>query len=220
LHIERIIGCRSFFLKFAVFLAVGFGINVLAEGTGSEYETNLDRMTLAADSAAHECMIRCRLQQGKSVLLSGSEPVSALSKCVLSRFCIIFQRNGLSVFLKPDSAFRGDRLTLSLSKAAVEYERVPDRKPLNRSDVMRIAFLELAARFQSSANDSIAADTLRVRFEDRIPKQALDFVERDSILLKKPARPKAGRVTRFLEPASALAAVGWLVYSFYSIRSK
>jgi hypothetical protein len=220
LHIERITGCRSFLMRAVVFLTVGLGISGLAEGIGSEQETNLDRMTLAVDSAARECMVRCRLHRGDSVLLSGSEPFSALSKYVLSRFCIVLQRRGVSVLFQSDSVFCGNRLSLSLSKGAVEYESIQDRKPGNRVNVDRTAFLELAVRFQSSVNDTIEVDTLRVRCKDRIPKSALDFVERDGLLLKKPARPKAGAVIRFLEPAAALIAMGWLVYAFYSIRSK
>jgi hypothetical protein len=214
------IGCFSFFKRNAVLSAFLIGWNSLLVGAEYRYPTNVDRINSAADSAAQKCASQFHFQPGRKILLQKSEPSDALSQYVLSRLCLGFQQKGLSVYSESDSASCGDRLVLSIVKAAVEYKKMPKRGLWRESFIMRIVVLDLAARIRFGENDYVRVETIHIQCEDQIPRSALDFVEQSGTLLGKPARPEAGSLMRYFEPVVVLSAVGWLVYSFFSIRSQ
>lgn len=117
---KRIIGC----LVLYAFLA---GWKCQLAGTEHPFPTNLELFNLAVDSAAQECMSRFHFQTERKILLKRTEPSDVLPLYVVSRLCMYFQKRGLSVFSESDSASYGDRLVLSVVKAAVEYEKIPKR---------------------------------------------------------------------------------------------
>jgi hypothetical protein len=181
-------------------------------------EDNLDRLLTAADSAAVLCGGTLRFLPEEKVLWMEERNGDALGRFLLTRVAAGLSWNGirLSAAGKPQSGTSG--LLLTLGKASVLYQNQAASGLPGDAPILRITEIEVTARLERA--DTVLTDTVAVRLEDRIAGSDLDFVERRGIPATRPDKPEGGSWFRMIVPALIVASVGWMVYSFYSIRSQ
>ena len=197
-----------------------FGILLLAVPLHAERpaRNNLDRMKQAADSTAVLCARRFHFRPGERIRWVDPEDADPLHQFILTRIAGALSWNGIQVTPSQDFQSREDRFILTVAKAGILYKRALSKGPDSKSSVERIAEVKVAGRFFQS--DSVFVDTVSVRLEDRLRRSDLESVEQGGALLGRPERPRSGFLTRILEPMLLVASLGWMVYSFYSIRSQ
>jgi hypothetical protein len=197
-----------------------FGILFLAVPLFAEHrlQGNLERVEQAADSAAVLCVARFHFNPGDRIQWIKSEDADPLHRLIVSRIAAALAWNGVRFTPPADPESPKGRFSLTVAGAGISYERAPSGGLESHSSVNRIAEVKVTGRFFES--DSMRVDSVSVRLEDRLRRSDLDSVEAGGSLLGRPERPKPRFFARVLEPALIVASLGWMVYSFYSIRSQ
>jgi hypothetical protein len=180
-------------------------------------ESNVDRLKTAADSAAVLCAERFHLRTDERIQWIEGQDADALSQFLLTRIAGRLAWNGIGLFSSRESNAGSASLVLTVGKASISYDAATASGFTGGSSVRRITEIEVAARL--SRADSACIDTFRVRLDDFVKRSELETVERGSQLLGKPERPRSGLGFRMIGPVLVVGSIGWMVYSFYSIRS-
>jgi hypothetical protein len=190
-------------------------VPLLAQG---QPPNNADRMKRAIDSTAVLCANRFHLQQGERIDWIEQETANPVHQFVLARMAAVLASNGIPISLSPDPRSVRNRLSLTVVSAGISYRRAPSNASSDRTSIDRIAEVRVTGRMVRS--DSTAFDSVSVRLEDRLRRSDLGSVERGGSPPEKPERPDPGFFGRVLQPTLIVASLGWMVYSFYSIRSQ
>jgi hypothetical protein len=181
-------------------------------------ENNLERLLAAADSAAVLCAGNFGFLPGERIQWIEEKNTDELGRFLMTRFAAGLAWNGIRL-CNPGKALPGTAgLFLAVGKASVRYETPAMPGSPGEAPILRIAEIELKARLERS--DTVLVDTVSVRLDDRIARSDLETVERGSFSGMKTEKPESGSWFRMIVPALIVASVGWMVYSFYSIRSQ
>ncbi|MBN2200729.1 hypothetical protein JW777_02115 [bacterium] len=191
-----------------------------AQRTGAaplSVRTNIDLLSVAADSAAAAFMRRAGLAGGDTLrLTTRGDEADDRGQYVLSRWMLGLDRRNVRVVRSQDPV---RAWFVFVSAAGVRYSGAEGRGFLRSGSVRRTAVVSLTWRRQA-ADGTVRADTLASACGDVIPRSALESAEQGGLLIGRPERPSPGLRFRILETAAAAAAVGWSVYAFFSIRSR
>jgi hypothetical protein len=181
-------------------------------------EDNLERLLSAADSAAVLFGKDFRFRPEERIQWMEERNADPLGRILMTRVVARLAWDGIRIS-NPEKAHPGAAgLLLTLGKASVRYETKSSSRVPEDSPILRVAEIEMTARLERA--DSVLVDTVAVRLEDRIAGSEVEAVERGGFPAVKPEKPEAGSWLGMIVPALIVASVGWMVYSFYSIRSQ
>jgi len=180
-------------------------------------ESNMDRLRTAADSAAVLCADRFHFNTDERIRWIEEKGADALSQFLLTRIAGRLAWNGIRVFSSGESGDGAASLTLSVGKASVSYVGAEEPGFSDGTAVRRIMEIKVTAGLARA--DTVSTDTLRVRLEDLVKRSELEMLERGSLLTGRPEKTRSGLGFRLIGPVLVVGSIGWMVYSFYSIRS-
>jgi len=180
-------------------------------------ESNVARLKAAADSAAVLCAGRFHFLPDERIRWIEGQDGDALSQFLLTRIAGRLAWNGIALSDSGESPTGASSLILTVGKASVSYDAATAPGFSGGSSIRRITEIEVAARLARA--DSASIDTIRVRLEDFLKRSELEAVERGNLAPGRPDRPGSGLLFRLIGPALIVGSIGWMVYSFYSIRS-
>jgi hypothetical protein len=171
----------------------------------------------ACDSAARACAIRFAPEAGDSLGLSCAGPEDEVAQFCLSRICECFLRRGVTLV---SGAPRGaGLLTVTVTRAFLEYRPIPRNVRSGGRDVLRRSVVEFTGRLEPGGEGPVLAQTFAFSGSDSLETGDLDRIEFGVRLPAPPKRPGSTGVRKWAEPVAALVAAGLTAYGFFSIRS-